>query len=189
MKRSLVLAVAMTFATAALAQSPKKPAPPAAAGASQQVRADVQTILACIDKKSPEGELPPEGPARDKIMQEAEGGPQACAGLVIEACQTAGGQEEACLTREANAWLASTALDAETEKRIGPKNATIYKAASTKIMGNAIALCKAAAAVSAWGAEAIKADSKDLVFDVTQPCVFDAIVQQSLVILVNRRGS
>ncbi len=189
MIRSVVLAATIAFATASLAQAPKKPAPPAAAGASQQVRGDVKAILACIDKKSPEGELPPEGPARDKLMQEAEGGPQACVGLAIEACQKAGGQEEACLTREAKAWLASTALDPETEKRVGPRNATIYKAATTNIVSNAVALCKAAAAVSAWGAEAIKTDSKDLVFDVTQPCVFDAIVQQSLVVLVNRRGN
>jgi hypothetical protein len=169
------------------AQQEQQPAPPVKP-TPQQTAADVQSIHACINIKSPEGDLPPEGPARDKVMQEAEGGPQACVGTIIEACQKAGGSEETCMLREATAWLASTTIDKATETKFGAKNAGVYKAASSKIMANAVALCRAAASVSNWGADAIKTNSKELVFDVMQPCVFDAIVQQSLIILVNKRG-
>ena len=202
MIRTLTLIASISLAATALAQAPKQ-APPAGAAPSQQeqqgapppkptpqqTQADVQMIHACINTKSPEGELPAEGPEREKIMKETEGGPQACVGSVIEACQKAGGNEEACLLREATAWLASTNLDKPTETKFGAKNVGVYKAASTKIMANAVALCKAAASVSAWGGDAIKTNSRDLVFDLMQPCVFDAIVQQSLIILVNKRGS
>ncbi len=207
MIRTITLLAAVSFATLALAQAPKQAAP--AAGQSQaappagqqpsgpppkptpaQTQADVQAIHACINLKAPEGEPPAEGtPEREKMMKETEGGPQSCVGSVTEACQKAGGNEEACTLREATAWLASTALDKETEKKFGPKNVGVYKAASSKIMGNAVALCKAAASVSAWGAEAIKTNSRDLEFDLMQPCVFDAVVQQSLIILVNKRGA
>lgn len=197
----LALAAALITGGAALAQ--KQPPAPAAQQAEpgpgqapaplvkptpQQTQADVRSILACIDLKSPEGELPPEGPARDKVIQDAEGGPQACVGSIIEACQKEGGSDDSCVLREATAWLASTNLDKATETRVGQKNVAVYRAASSKIMANAVALCRAAAAVSNWGADAIKANSRDLVFDMSQPCVFDAIVQQALIILVNRRG-
>lgn len=164
------------------------PPPPPVKPTPQQTAADVQSIHACINVKSPDGELPPEGPAREKVMKDAEGGPQACVGAIIEACQKSGATEETCMLREASAWLASTNIDKATETKFGAKNAGVYKAASTKIMANAVALCKAAASVSNWGADAIKTNSRDLVFDLTQPCVFDAIVQQSLIILVNKRG-
>lgn len=203
---AISLIATMSVATFALAQAPKQPAAPPSGQQQaqpaqqqpsappqkptpQQTQADVESIHACINLKSPEGELPPEGPAREKIMKEAEGGPQSCAGTIIEACQKAGGQEDSCMLREATAWLASTNLDKATETRVGAKNVGVYKAASTKIMSNAVALCKSAASVSAWGADAIKTNSRDLVFDLTQPCVFDAIVQQSLIILVNKRGN
>ena len=204
MIRSLTLLAAISLATIAFAQGQKpsaptpgapppgaqeQPAGPPPKPTRQQTQADVQAIHACINLKSPEGELPPEGPEREKVMKESEGGPQSCVGSVIEACQKAGGNEEACMLREATAWLASTNIDKATETKFGARNAAAYKAASTKIMANAVALCRAAAAVSAWGAEAIKTNSRDLVFDLMQPCVFDAIVQQSLIILVNKRGS
>lgn len=208
MLRTMTLLAAVSAATIAFAQQkPPAGSPPPPAQAQQpaqqqgqppgpppkptpqQTAEDVKALHACIALKSPEGELPPEGPQREKIIKEAEGGPQACVGAVIEACQKAGGAEEACTLREATAWLAATALDKEDEKRFGAKNAGVYKAAQSKILPNAVALCKAAASVSAWGADAIKANSKDLVFDLTQPCVMDAVVQQSLIILVNKRGN
>ena len=205
MIRSLTLIAACTAATLALAQQPRQSAPPPGApppGAqqqpsgpppmptAQQTAADVQAIHACINLKSPEGELPPEGsPEREKIMKESEGGPQSCVGSVIEACQKAGGNEEACSLREAIAWLKSTDIDKATETKFGARNAGVYKAASTKIKANAIALCKAAASVSAWGAEAIKKNAPEAQMDIDHPCVFDAVVQQSLIILVNKRGT
>ena len=196
----LTILAALSLATTAFAQAPKQAAPPPAGRQEpsgppqkptpQQTQADVQAIHACINLKSPEGEPPKEGsPEHEKMMKETEGGPQACAGSVAAACQTAGGEEETCVLREATAWLASTTLDKATETKFGAKNAGVYKAASAKIMANAVALCKAAAAVSAWGADAIKTNSKELVFDLSHPCVYEAIVQQSLIILVNKRGS
>ncbi len=64
------------------------------------------------------------------------------------------------MLREATAWLASTNIDKATETKFGAKNAVVYKAASSKIMANAVALCRAAASVSNWGADAIKTNSK-----------------------------
>ena len=69
-------------------------------------------------------------------MQEADGGPQSCIGLIVEACQTAGGEEEACTAREGNAWLAATNLDAATAAKIGEKNAGVYRATQSKIISS-----------------------------------------------------
>ncbi len=168
------------------AQAPQAQAPQAQA-TETQLDKDVEIIFACLERKAPE-DVPESGPKRDKILADAEGGPQSCVGLVIEACQKAKGKEEDCLARETSAWLASLELDDETAKEVGDKNVNVYKEAASRIEAHAVALCRAAASVSGWGSEAIKTDAKDLVFNRANPCVFDAVAQQALIILVGQRG-
>lgn len=161
---------------------------PLSTTAHAQGKKDVSAIKACIDQKAPTGDIPEKGPERDKIMKEAEGGPQACVGIIVEGCLQGGGKEEACYSREAKAWLAAIVLDKKTAARVGKKNVDIYNAAAKNVEKSAAALCRAAVAVSAWGAEAIKKGEK-MPFDASNPCVYEAIAQQSLTILVNQRGS
>lgn len=192
MLRILVLALSIAFAPAVFAQAGKPPAKPqplpsAAQPAASQADKDVETIFACLDVKAPE-DVPEKGPERDKILAAAEGGPQACIGQIIEECQKAKGKEDVCIAREASAWLNALNLDDETRKEAGEKNVAVYNEAATRIEAHALALCRAAASVSGWGSEAIKTDSKELVFNRSHPCMLDAIVQQSLIVLVNQRG-
>lgn len=180
--------ILLTSVSFAIAQAPKKPAPAAKPlTAAEQLEADVENIFGCLEVKAPE-DVPEKGPEREKVLAAAEGGPQSCIGNIVEACQKAKGKDEDCMMREARAWLASLELDEETAKEVGEKNVAVYKAAVAKIEENALAMCRAAASVSAWGSEAIKTDSKELNLNHAHPCMFDAIIQQALIILVNQRG-
>jgi len=187
LRKFTTIAIAALFLASAAQAQTQKPAPAKPAPAATQLESDVDTIMGCLDVKAPEDVLE-KGPERDKILAAAEGGPQSCIGTIVEACQKAKGKDDECMMREVRAWIASLELDEDTAKEAGEKNTAIYKAAVAKIEEHALAMCRAAASVSAWGSEAIKTDSKELNLNHAHPCMFDAIIQQALIILVNQRG-
>lgn len=158
-------------------------APAFAQGAS-----GVQTIIDCVDRKSPEG-IPASGPLREKILREMQGGPQACIGVIRNACERAKRPFDECIRLEATAWLRALQLDADSRKQYGAKNIAVYDAGVKRIEANAVALCRSAAAVSAWGGDMIKTGKMTVKFDRSHRCVMEMIAQQALAVLVNRRGA
>ena len=142
----------------------------------------VERIQTCVDQKAPEG-LPTSGPLRERMMKEMEGGPQACVGLVQQAWEASGKPREACVALETKAWLAAL----ETRDLTG-KRAAVFRKGVGAIRAQAVALCEAAAAMSAWGGETVAAKGR-YGFGLESACVRDAVAQQALVILVNGRGA
>lgn len=156
--------------------------------ASAQTRSDDQTVLACVEMKSPEG-IPASGPLREKILREMQGGPQACIGVIRNTCRRVGQPADECNRREATAWLRALRINPEDRKAYGAKNIGVFDAGVKRIEANATALCRSAASVSAWGREMIKTGSSAVRFDRSHPCVMELIAQQTLAVLVHRRGA
>jgi hypothetical protein len=142
----------------------------------------VERIQTCVSQKAPEG-LPTDGPLRARMLKEMEGGPQACIGLVQKDCEAAGKPREACVASETRAWLAAL----ETRDLTG-KRAAVFRKGAGAIRAQAVALCEAAAAMSAWGGETVASKGR-YGFGLDSSCVRDAVAQQALVILVNGRGA
>ena len=142
----------------------------------------VERIQTCVEQKAPEG-LPTDGPLRARMLKEMEGGPQACIGLVQKDCEAAGKEREACVAAETRAWLAAL----ETRDLTG-KRAAVWRKGVGAIRAQAIALCEASAAMSAWGGQTVAAKGR-YGFGAGSVCVRDAVAQQALVILVNGRGA
>jgi hypothetical protein len=160
---------------------------PTGAVAQSASKIDARAIQACVSAKAgPEGDLPPEGPVRQRIMKEMEGGVQACVGVLQANCQAAGGEADACRTRESRAWLEALRLDAGATRN--QKNRAIWTNAATRIRGQAIAMCEGAAAISAWGGARV-AQRGRYGMSLADACVRDAIAQQALIMLVNARGN
>ncbi|MBX9761298.1 MAG: hypothetical protein K2Y29_21150 [Beijerinckiaceae bacterium] len=155
-----------------------------------QAAADAESLMECVDAKAgPEGDLPSSGPIRDQIVTAMAGGPQACVGRVYEACMKLSEDATACNRRESSAWLAAIAVSPEDRKRFPRKNITIYTEAVGRVQAQARALCRAAAAVSAWGSEAITDGSFEKRGYNNYACEREAIAQQALVVLVASRGN
>ena len=151
-----------------------------------QLKGDARKLLDCVSKKAgPEGDMPPDGALRAQFLKEMEGGPQACIGFVEEPCAKAGGDSLKCIGREARAWRETLIND---RTGIASKNQALWRAAASRTSGYAIALCEAAAAVSAWGSRKVT-DKGKYGFTLESKCVRDGIAQQAILLLVNARGN
>lgn len=160
-------------------------AAPATRSQGAALEADATRIAECVAiKAGPEGDLPPAGPRRDAIVMQMNGGPQACIGLIKEAC--AGGQSDPgdCFSRESSAWIRALDFDSLRPAR----NRAAWRRATASIRAQAIRLCEGAAALSAWGADVVRHNGR-YGFTVRAECVRDAIAQQALLMLVNVRGN
>jgi hypothetical protein len=155
---------------------------------AQQVKADAEALQACVDEKAgPEGDLPPSGPLREKFLRQMEGGPQSCFEHVRKPCMDAGGDADACTTREAKGWLKAVADVAQDAGR-PEKNRAIWRAASGRLQAQAVATCEATAALSAWGSETVSKKGK-FGMGLSHPCVNEAIARQAIILLTNVRGN
>lgn len=155
--------------------------------AAAQAAADAAALAVCIDEKSgPEGDLPSSGPKREKLLKQMEGGTQACLFLVRNACKEAGGDPDACTARESKAWLKAVA-DVKGE-HLPEKNRTVWRAAGGRLQAQAIAICEATAALSAWGAEKVTQKGR-FGMGLSHPCVAEAIAQQAIIMLSQVRGN
>lgn len=152
-----------------------------------QVKADAEALQACVEEKAgPESDLPASGPLREKLVKQMEGGPQACVFLVRNACKAAGGDYDACAARESRGWLKAVA-EVKGE-HLPEKNRAVWRAASGRLQAQAVAICEATAALSAWGAETVTRKGK-FGMGLTHPCVAEAIAQQAIIMLVQVRGN
>lgn len=156
------------------------------AAMAQQAKADAEAVQDCVGKKSgPEGDLPSAGPLRDKFMAEM-GDPQDCRGVIAKACETAGGDQDACLARESRAWLKAVAdVGAGSSNK---KAAAAWKAASSRIQSHSVALCEATAAMSAWGGETVKTKGK-YGMSLSSPCVSEIVAREAIQMLTQVRGN
>jgi hypothetical protein len=174
--------IALAFAFVCLALT--------AAPAGAQSASDAQRLGVCLDKKAgPEGDLPSSGPLRQQIIAEMAGGPQACVGIIYDDCIKASKDARACNRREAQAWIDAVKLSSENRKRFARRNIEVYTVAINRIRGQARALCHAAAAVSAWGSQAIADGSFERGDYDTSRCEREAIAQQALIVMVTSRGN
>lgn len=152
--------------------------------------ADVSALAACVDRKAgPEGDLPPPGPQRERIVAAMAGGPQSCVGLVYKECVASTKDARSCNRREAQAWMDALKLSSEDRKRFGRANLEAHASAVNRVRAQARALCRAAASVSAWGSGAIADGSFNRGDFDTSRCEREAIAQQALIILVTSRGN
>ena len=160
-------------------------------GAAQaQAAKDAETLADCVNKKAgPEGDLPSSGPLRQQIIAEMAGGPQACVGFIYDACMKAMKDSRACNRREATAWMEAVKLTSENRKRFERRNIEVYSSAINRIRGQARALCHAAAAVSAWGSDAVAKGTYERSEYDSSRCEREAIAQQALIVMVTSRGN
>ncbi len=174
------IALAAALASIALTATP----------AFTQSSSDADRLAVCVDKKAgPEGDLPSAGPVRDRILAEMAGGPQACVRMIYADCMKASKDARACHRRESQAWLDAVKLSGENRKRFAARNIEVYTVAINRIRGQARALCHAAAAVSAWGSDAIAKGSFERGDYDTSECEREAIAQQALIVMVTARGN
>jgi hypothetical protein len=146
---------------------------PAAAG-------DVDTVFACISEVAPEslqdGAPPPPNP-------------QTCIGMIAKLCTEAGGDVLKCNARETKAWLGAIAsVQTNAKENYGKKQSAAFKAGTSTLLQNAIALCRASAATSAWGSDSIAEGKDPTIFDGSHPCVRESVAQQALIVLTQRMG-
>jgi|GEM_PF-2757625 len=154
--------------------------------AASTARADAEALLECVSRKAgPEGDLPPAGELRSRMLKEMEGGPQACVGQVRQVCVEAGGDHHDCSRRETAAWLEALKRDPGDGRAA---NHGKWLAAVRPIRGQAVALCQGAAALSAWGYDTVRRTGS---YDagLLAGCVMDAVAQQALILLVTVRGN
>lgn len=130
--------------------------------------ADKAKLLACVEAAFPEG-MPPGAPPPPA--------PRECLGLLEKDPSCA--REQRCARRESLAWLA-LAREADGQ-RGGARNRAAHKAAVDGLARQARAVCTAAAANSAWGAEAVAAGKFRI--DLDHPCVRDVIAGQAIFLL------
>lgn len=142
----------------------------------------VDRIQACIEDKAPEG-LPTDGPLRERMLKAMEGGPQACVGLVQKECEASGKDQDVCVARETNAWIAAL-----SRSDLKGKRAAAYRKGAAAVKAQALALCEAAAAGSAWGGAKVESNGR-YGFKSSDRCVRDAVAAQVLIVLVNGRGA
>ena len=181
--KTLLLALAICLCAAV----PPRVRAQNAQGTITPARADSGMLAHCVaGKAGPEGDLPPPGPVRDRIVKEMEGGPQACIGRVSGPCEAAAGPDARCVQRESRAWLNTMVL--ETGGRWHARNKAVWTRAASTVQAQAVALCEAAAAISAWGGAAVTKKGK-YGFSLNDRCVRDGIAQQVLILLVHSRGN
>ena len=155
-----------------------------------QASGDAEQLAECVNKKTgPEGDLPASGPLRDQMMAEMAGGPQMCVGLIYEPCMKATNDSRACNRRETQAWMQAIRLSSDDRKRFARRNVEVYTNAVNRIRGQARALCHAAAAISAWGSEAVANESFERGNFDPSGCEREAVAQQALIIMVTSRGN
>ena len=141
---------------------------------------DIEVVFECIVKVAPEGLEPGAPPPPNN---------QTCIGLIAQPCREAGGNGDQCNSRETKAWLAAvSSVQANAKNDYGKKQASVFKAGTASLLQNAIALCRAAAATSAWGSEAIANGKDPTTFDASHPCVRESVAQQALIVLTQRMG-
>jgi hypothetical protein len=159
---------------------------PTSAMAAQIANDDADTLMACLSAKlPPEGDLPPPGSTRDTLLKAMEGGTTACVGLVERGCEDEKGIAAACLERESRAWI--KALE-QSYNQTSNRNRAIWKKAVDRIVPQAKTLCEGAAALSAWGRDAVLRQGK-YGMSTRHSCVRDAIAQQAIIMLSNVRGN
>jgi len=155
---------------------------------ARQVKADAEALQACVDEKSgPEGDLPSSGPLREKFLRQMEGGPQSCFDHVRKPCIDAGGDVDVCTAREAKAWLKAAGDVAQDTSR-PEKNRAVWRATSGRLQAQAVAICEATAALSAWGSDTVTRKGK-FGMSLSHPCVNEAIARQAIILLTNVRGN
>ena len=148
---------------------------------------DARSLIECVSTKAgPEGDLPPPGALRTRMLKEMEGGTQACIGLIRRACVEAGGDHQACSRRETAGWLEALKRDDPNDNR--KANIPRWNAGVKNIRGQAGALCQGAAALSAWGYETVRSKGSYSTEDLSG-CIMEAVAQQSLIMLVHVRGN
>jgi hypothetical protein len=159
---------------------------PARVMAAPLANDDADRLITCMSEKlPPEGDLPPPGATRDAMLKAMEGGTTACIGLVERVCRDEKGDAATCLERESHAWL--KALE-QSDHRLPHGGVTIWKRAVARIVPQAKVLCEGAAALSAWGGDAVVRQGK-YGMSPKHPCVRDAIAQQAIIMLANVRGN
>ena len=147
---------------------------------SPAMASDVDAVFDCVVKVAPEGLEPGAPPPPSE---------QTCIGIIAKPCREAGGDNDQCNTRETNAWLAAIAsVQSNAENDYGKKQSAAFKAGTSALLKNAVALCRAAAATSAWGSDAIANGNDPTAFDRGHPCVRESVGQQALIVLTRRMG-
>ena len=115
--------------------------------AGPAIAGDVDTVFDCVVKVAPESVEPGAPPPPND---------QTCIGLIANPCREAGGDSAQCNARETKAWLAAiSSVQANAKNDYGRKQSAAFKAGTASLLQNAVALCRAAAATSAWGSDAI----------------------------------
>ena len=155
-----------------------------------QAAKDADAVADCVNRKAgPEGDLPSSGPLRQQIIAEMAGGPQMCVGLIYNECMKASKDSRQCNRREATAWMEAIKLTSESRKRFERRNIEVYSTAINRIRGQARALCHAAAAVSAWGSQAVANGTYERSGADSSGCEREAIAQQALIVMLTSRGN
>ena len=141
---------------------------------------DTDIVFECVVKVAPEGQEPGAPPPPDD---------QTCIGLIANPCRDAGGDSAKCNTRETKAWLAAiSSIQANAKNDYGKKQAAAFKAGTASLLQNAVSLCRAAAATSAWGSDDIANGNDPTSFDAGNTCVRKSVAQQALIVLTQRMG-
>lgn len=142
---------------------------------------DVDKVFDCVVKVAPEGAEPGAPPPPN---------PQTCIGLIADPCEQAGGDSSQCNARETKAWISAIeSVGSNATADYGKKNATAFKAGTAALLKNSAALCRASAATSAWGMDAISKGEDPTKFNGSHPCVREAVAQQALLVLTWRMGN
>ncbi len=137
-------------------------------------------LYACIDAAYPEGEVP----LRPGERRQPRPKPGQCSGLIAENCGA-----RRCEEREARAWLALARQHAQGMKESGrpPGNRKVYDGAVASLTRQAFAICRAAAANSAWGVDQVaKGTYKPA---LSHPCAREAIAGMVIPMLGHARGN
>lgn len=173
MKRLLpTLTVLCALSAAAL------PTPSAADTLSQ----DKDALMDCVAEAFPEGDLPQIAGA-PKANEPSR--PGDCIGLIERSDPKACASSSACFERETKAWLAiARGYKAE---RGGERNKAAINNAVAGIERQAKALCIAAAATSAWGAENVAKGKYSVGLD--SPCMRDAVAGMVTPMIGYARGN
>lgn len=153
-------------------------------------------LIACLVSAAPLAAQTPDGEAAKDAARlvecvnknaGADGGPQACVGLLYEECMKGSGDARSCNRREGLAWMDALKRGAADRKRFAARNMEVYDNAVRRVRGQARALCHAAAAVSSWASEAVANGTFERSDIDMSGCEREAIAQQALVILVTSR--
>ncbi len=152
---------------------------PAGAQGAQLI-ADAEKLDACINEAFPESE-PSLRPGQTPQRRPAHG---ECSGIVAKSCKP-----QACNERESRAWLhlAQQVSRSEGSRVRSGVNGRAWQTAFSGIERQALAVCTAAAAASAWGSEMVSKGKFKA--SLAHPCVREAIAGMVIPMLGYSRGA